>query len=436
MEVLSLPASAAGMSSTCLAPCAPPATLAPTTTAAAAAGALEAAAEPAGHSCDSCSLASTSTEQHCSADGLDPSQRTHHLLKHCLSQSQRVTALAHFNTADPREAAKEIARMGQRELQAKFKEVYGSATKSNNNSWLRRKLYEAVGVAPLKANTKGKARKGAGSGSGGSRKSAHSSKDGGGAAKARSPKLAAIKVKRGAEAACPSPQRQHPRLPLSGGPLSILDLHQHSALSNDTSDSEDADSHCHASHPPRPHHSCPSSPTSPLAFCGSAIFAMQQQAMAGSLPGRGAPAQRACPLPLAPAGFVPVAEPQSPLAGLHWADGFPAAPAQQQAASAAASGAAANFLASGSQSLAGVEADLNGFSSAFKPMELDQEPGSLWDGDAEPQPWYFGSGLDLTGLALPKSLPMGCSGGAATGCDDDDDVPLLTLDLGAIDVSI
>lgn len=64
-------------------------------------------------------------------------------------------------------------------------EVYGSATKSNNNSWLRRKLYEAVGVAPLKANTKGKARKGAGSGSGGSRKSAHSSKDGGGAAKAR-----------------------------------------------------------------------------------------------------------------------------------------------------------------------------------------------------------------------------------------------------------
>lgn len=64
------------------------------------------------------------------------------------------------------------------------------------------------------------------------------------------------------------------------------------------------------------------------------------------------------------------------------------------------------------------------------PCRAVQEPGSLWDGDAEPQPWYFGSGLDLTGLALPKSLPMGCSGGAATGCDDDDDVPLLTLDLG------
>lgn len=51
-----------------------------------------------------------------------------------------------------------------------MQEVYGSATKSNNNSWLRRKLYEAVGVAPLKASTKGKARKPGGSS--GSRKSA------------------------------------------------------------------------------------------------------------------------------------------------------------------------------------------------------------------------------------------------------------------------
>jgi Trp operon repressor len=52
---------------------------------------------------------------------MDPSLRTHHLLKHCLSQSQRSTALAQFNTLDSKEAAKEIARMGQRELQAKFK---------------------------------------------------------------------------------------------------------------------------------------------------------------------------------------------------------------------------------------------------------------------------------------------------------------------------
>jgi hypothetical protein len=77
-----------------------------------------AAAHGPGVSCDSCSLASTTTDLH---DGIDPSQRTHHLLKHCLSQSQRGAALAQFHTGDPREAAKEIARMGQRELQAKFK---------------------------------------------------------------------------------------------------------------------------------------------------------------------------------------------------------------------------------------------------------------------------------------------------------------------------
>lgn len=82
------------------------------------------------------SLASSSTELHllaahhshhlCHAGCPDPSDpqglRTHHLLKHCLAQSQRGNAaLHHFHTGDPREAAKEIARMGQRELQAKFK---------------------------------------------------------------------------------------------------------------------------------------------------------------------------------------------------------------------------------------------------------------------------------------------------------------------------
>ena len=37
--------------------------------------------------------------------------------------------------------------------------VYGSVTHSNNNDWLRRKLYEAIGAAPLKSATKGKSRK-------------------------------------------------------------------------------------------------------------------------------------------------------------------------------------------------------------------------------------------------------------------------------------
>lgn len=55
--------------------------------------------------------------------------------------------------------------------------MYGSATKSNNNSWLRRKLCEAVGVAPLKAATKGKPRKGGTSSAsaGHARKPAHAS---------------------------------------------------------------------------------------------------------------------------------------------------------------------------------------------------------------------------------------------------------------------
>ena len=87
--------------------------------------------------------------------------RTHHLLKHCLSNGQRTEALAHFGTDDIKEAAKEISKMGQRDLQSKFRLVYGTATHSNNNDWLRRKLYEAIGAAPIKAATKAKPRKAA-----------------------------------------------------------------------------------------------------------------------------------------------------------------------------------------------------------------------------------------------------------------------------------
>jgi hypothetical protein len=91
-------------------------------------------------------------------DPLD-ANRTHHLLKHCLSDGQRGEALAHFSTDDVKEAAKEISKMGQRDLQGKFRLVYGTATHSNNNDWLRRKLYEAIGAAPIKAATKSKPRK-------------------------------------------------------------------------------------------------------------------------------------------------------------------------------------------------------------------------------------------------------------------------------------
>ena len=93
-------------------------------------------------------------------DPNDPN-RTHHLLKHCLSDGQRGEALAHFGSDDVKEAAKEISKMGQRDLQSKFRLVYGTATHSNNNDWLRRKLYEAIGAAPIKAATKAKPRKAA-----------------------------------------------------------------------------------------------------------------------------------------------------------------------------------------------------------------------------------------------------------------------------------
>ena len=44
--------------------------------------------------------------------------------------------------------------MSQRDLQAKFKCVYGTKTFSNNNNWLRRKLFEAIGMDPGKSATK------------------------------------------------------------------------------------------------------------------------------------------------------------------------------------------------------------------------------------------------------------------------------------------
>ncbi|KAL4427974.1 hypothetical protein ABPG75_002063 [Micractinium tetrahymenae] len=366
------------------------------------------------------SLASSSSELPLQAAAPPPpaqqpellEQRTHHLLKHCLSQSQRGTALQHFNTSDAREAAKEIARMGQRELQAKFKEVYGSATKSNNNSWLRRKLYEAVGVAPLKANTKGKARKSAAS--------AQRKSGGSHSAKSRSPKVSAPahKAKRAAE------------LPASfahggllGGGMSILDVHQHSGLlSADTSDSEDCASH--GNHGFSSASESPRSPLGRLAPCsGGPMFCSTQQQLAP-----------------APAGFVPMsscgmpAEPQSPLAaGLHWADGFAAQQAQPPAP----------FLGAGSAVLPALEGPLGGPCGLPNPMDLEQDAAQLWEG-GDSQPWYFGSGMDL-GLSMPlrsgaaaSLAPLSMDSSNATCCcgEEDDEIPLLTLDLGAIDVSI
>lgn len=84
---------------------------------------------------------------------------THHLLKHYLSDGQRTAALEHFGVIDVKEAAKMVSKMGQREMQQKFKLVYGTTTHSNNNDWLRRKLYEAIGAAPAKLPVKNHSKK-------------------------------------------------------------------------------------------------------------------------------------------------------------------------------------------------------------------------------------------------------------------------------------
>lgn len=81
--------------------------------------------------------------------------RQHHLLRHSLPSDQRgQNVLFHFGVDTIAEAAKLIKKMSQRDLQAKFKAVYGARTFSNNNNWLRRKLFEAIGLDPSKGAVK------------------------------------------------------------------------------------------------------------------------------------------------------------------------------------------------------------------------------------------------------------------------------------------
>eukprot|EP00889_Picochlorum_renovo_P005605 jgi/Picre1/32635/NNA_007981.t1 len=74
--------------------------------------------------------------------------RQHHLLRHSLPTEQRGTSvLSHFGVETVSDAAKSIKKMSQRDLQAKFKAVYGTKTFSNNNNWLRRKLFEGLSTS-------------------------------------------------------------------------------------------------------------------------------------------------------------------------------------------------------------------------------------------------------------------------------------------------
>ena len=88
-------------------------------------------------------------------DLIEANNRQHHLLRHSLSPEERGTAvLSHFGVETVADAAKQIKKMSQRDLQARFKAVYGTKTFSNNNNWLRRKLFEAIGMDPGKSATK------------------------------------------------------------------------------------------------------------------------------------------------------------------------------------------------------------------------------------------------------------------------------------------
>lgn len=314
----------------------------------------------------------------------------------------------------------------------RLQEVYGSATKSNNNSWLRRKLYEAVGVTPLKASTKGKARKSHAPAHGSHARKPAAPKDAARCARCRgsvglgchcracstaatscrarrrtcadaspcprlaplrphrAPKVAPVRTKRpgGADLAAGSP------LYGGGGGMSVLDPH-HQQNSEDSTDSDGG-----SGGTPR---------SAPLAAFDGTVFSGQPLGGAA--------------LPPPPPGFVPVAvaEPQSPTAGgAHWAD--------QGSHWAAPVPALSPFVAAASRQLAPVEAG-SGLAD-FRPVGSSSEPACPAS-DLAAGHWYFGS-LDLACLC---PTPMDC--GAAAACtapsccrDDEDEVPLLTLDLG------
>ena len=76
-----------------------------------------------------------------SADG-----RLHHLTRHWLAPDERgARAIEILGASDMKTAEALIRNMAQRDLRLAFEQVYESKTKSFNNIWLRRKLFEAIG---------------------------------------------------------------------------------------------------------------------------------------------------------------------------------------------------------------------------------------------------------------------------------------------------
>lgn len=119
-------------------------------------------------------------EQHCDDDhnnshGLDQYDQTvqdpaksrltdeqhmgavHHLTRHWLPPDERGSRAIHIlGAASTKDAESIIRNMAQRELRFSFEQVYGTKTKSFNNIWLRRKLFEAIGSQAGSLRRKGR----------------------------------------------------------------------------------------------------------------------------------------------------------------------------------------------------------------------------------------------------------------------------------------
>lgn len=81
----------------------------------------------------------------------------HHLTRHWLPPDERGTRAIHIlGAASTKDAESIIRNMAQRELRFSFEQVYGTKTKSFNNIWLRRKLFEAIGSQAGSLRRKGR----------------------------------------------------------------------------------------------------------------------------------------------------------------------------------------------------------------------------------------------------------------------------------------
>lgn len=126
---------------------------------------MEARPSPGGEEhCDDHHNNSHGLEQYDDHAGEDPAkirptdgQNIHHLTRHWLPPDERGTRAIHIlGAASTKDAESIIRGMAQRELRFSFEQVYGTKTKSFNNIWLRRKLFEAIGSQAGSLRRKGK----------------------------------------------------------------------------------------------------------------------------------------------------------------------------------------------------------------------------------------------------------------------------------------